>query len=44
MSNSALDDLWTESDVYATKTIETMLDDKACYRAVRAHMLTYEAR
>lgn len=43
ISNAGLDDLWTESGAYATKTTETMLDGKAYYQAVRAHMLTCEA-
>lgn len=43
MESSGLDDLWTESGVYAANTTETMLDGKAYYRAVRGHQLTYEA-
>ena len=37
-----LDDLWTESGVYATNTTQTMLEGKAYYTAVTAHTLTYE--
>ena len=43
MENAGLDDLWTESGLYATNTTASMLEGKAYYRAVRAHRLTYEA-
>lgn len=43
MENAGLDDLWAESGVYATNSVEAMMHGKAYYRAVRAHKLTYEA-
>ena len=43
MECAGLDDLWTESGVYAANTTETMLDGKAYYRGVRGHQLAYEA-
>lgn len=43
MESAGLDDLWAESGVYAPNTTETMLEGKAYYRAVRGHLLTYEA-
>ena len=43
MDNAGLDDLWTETGVYAVNTTQTMLEVKAYLRAVRGHQLTYEA-
>ena len=43
MENAGLADLWTESGVYAVNSTESMLEGKAYYRAVRGHLLTYEA-
>ena len=43
MDSAGLDDLWTEGDIYAANTTQTMLDGKAYYCAVRGHQLTYEA-
>ena len=43
MESARLGDLWTEIDVYAANTTQTMLDGKVYYRAVRGHPLTYEA-
>jgi len=42
MDSAGLDELWTEAGIYAANTTQTMLDDKAYYRAVRGHQLNYE--
>jgi len=42
MDSAGLDDLWTEGDIYAANTTQTILDGKAYYRAVREHQLTYQ--
>lgn len=42
MESVGLDDLWTESGVYATNTTATILDGTAYYRTRRGYMLTYE--
>ena len=43
MDSARLDDLWTEGDIYAANTTQTMLGGNAYYRAVRAHQVTHEA-
>ena len=41
--NSGLDDIWVESGLFAQNSVESMMDGKAYYRAVRGHTLAYEA-
>ena len=43
MENSGLADIWVESGVFAQNTTGAMLEGKQYYRAVRGHLLTYEA-
>lgn len=42
MENAGLNKLWTESCVYATNTIETIVEGKTYYSSARGHRLTYE--
>ena len=41
--NSGLDDIWVESELFAQNSVESMMQGKAYYRAVRGHILAYEA-
>ena len=43
VESAGLDYVWIESGVFAPNTTETVLEGKAYYRAVRGHMLAYEA-
>ncbi|CAB3991828.1 Hypothetical predicted protein, partial [Paramuricea clavata] len=43
MENSGLADILVESGVFAQNTTGAMLEGKQYYRAVRGHLLTYEA-
>ena len=41
--NSGLDDIWVESELFAQNSVESMMQGKAYYRAIRGHTLAYEA-
>ena len=41
--NAGLQDIWTDSGLFAANSTEAMLNGKAYYRSVRGHLLTYEA-
>jgi len=43
MENSGLEDVWLEAGVFGPNTVNTVMEGKAYYRAVRGHLLTYEA-
>ena len=43
MDSSGLDDLWVESGLFAANSTETMMEGKAYYRVVRAHIWTFDA-
>ena len=43
VESAGLDYVWIESGVFAPNTTETVLEGKAYYRAVRGHILAYEA-
>lgn len=43
MECAGLEDVWVETGIFAPNTASTVLDGKAYYRAVRGHLLTYEA-
>ena len=43
MEYSGLEDVWVETGVFGQNTASKVLEGKAYYRAVRGHLLTYEA-
>ncbi|WAR24223.1 P52K-like protein [Mya arenaria] len=43
MESAGLDDVWVDAGVYPPNVTSNMMEGKAYYRAVRAHILTYEA-
>ena len=43
MENGGLDDVWVESGAFAHNSISVMMEGKASYRAVRGHVMAYEA-
>ena len=42
MENSDLDDVWVKSGLFAENSTCSMMQGKANYRAVRAHVWTYD--
>lgn len=43
MESSGLVDVWVESGIFAENSTDAMMNGKAYYRAVQAHIWTYEA-
>ena len=43
IDSAGLDDIWVEAGLFARNSTEQMLDGKAYYRAIRGHVLAYEA-
>ena len=43
MEYSGLEDVWVETGIFGQNTAVKVLEEKAYYRAVRGHLLTYEA-
>jgi len=43
IDSAGLDDIWVEAGLFARNSTEQMLDGKAYYRAIRGHVLPYEA-
>ena len=43
MEHAGLDDVWVESAAFAQNSTSAMMEGKAYYRAVRVHVMAYEA-
>ena len=43
MGNGGLDDVWVEFGAFAPNSTSAMMEGKAFYRAVRGHVMAYEA-
>ena len=43
MGNTGLDDVWVESGAFAQNFANAMMEGKTYYRAVRGHVMAYEA-
>ena len=43
MENAGLDDVWVNSGAFAQNSTSAMMEGKAYYRAVRGHVMAYEA-